>query len=241
MNETASPRLKVAAIGDLHVKEDQVQPWRDVFVEVGREADVLVLAGDLTDLGKPAEARILVDELRHCTVPVVAVLGNHDYECGAEAEVAEIIRGSGVHLLDGQTCEIGGVGFVGAKGFAGGFGRHMLGSFGEPAIKQFVAETVNEAMRLENAMRRVPRGRTMVVLHYAPIAETVSEEPPEIFPFLGSSRLAETIDRFEVSAVVHGHAHRGRYEGRTPGGQRVFNVAAHIEKPTGRPYALIEV
>ncbi len=241
VTEANPPRLRVAAIGDLHVKEDQVQPWRDVFVEVGREADVLVLAGDLTDLGKPVEARILVDELRHCTVPVVAVLGNHDYECGAPEEVAEIIRGAGVHLLDGQSCEIGGVGFVGVKGFAGGFGSRMLGSFGEPAIKQFVAETVNEALRLENAMRRVPQGRTLVVLHYAPVAETVAEEPAEIFPFLGSSRLAETIDRFEVSAVVHGHAHRGRYEGRTPRGQRVFNVAAHIPKPTGKPYALIEV
>lgn len=241
MTEASSPRLRVAAIGDLHVKEDQLQPWREVFAELGRVADVLVLAGDLTDLGKAAEAHLLVNELRHCTVPVVGVLGNHDYECGRAEEVAEIIRGAGVHLLDGQSCEIGGVGFVGVKGFAGGFGSRMLGSFGEPAVKQFVAETVNEAMRLENAMRRLPSGRVIVVLHYAPIAETVADEPSEIFPFLGSSRLAETIDRFKVSAVVHGHAHRGRYEGRTPAGQPVYNVAAPIPKPSGRPYALIEV
>ncbi len=241
VSEGPAKRLRVAAIGDLHVKEDQVQPWRDLFMEVSRAADVLVLAGDLTDLGKPAEARILAEELRHCAVPVVAVLGNHDHECGAPEEVAEIIRGAGVHLLDGQSCEVGGAHFVGVKGFAGGFGSRMLGSFGEPAIKQFVAETVNEALRLENAMRRVPGGRVMVVLHYAPIADTVAEEPSEIFPFLGSSRLAETIDRFKVSAVVHGHAHRGRYEGRTPAGQPVYNVAAHIPKPNGRPYALLEI
>jgi Icc-related predicted phosphoesterase len=171
----------------------------------------------------------------------VAVLGNHDYECGCVDEVARILRQAGVKLLDGTSCEIEGVGFVGVKGFGGGFGRRMLGSFGEPAIKGFVAESVTEAMRLENAMRGVRKGRTVVVLHYAPIAETVEGEPPEIFPFLGSSRLAETIDRFQVSAIVHGHAHRGTYEGRTPGGAPVYNVARHIPKPTGKPYAILEV
>ena len=233
--------LRVAAIGDLHVGRDEGVSWRDLFAEMSREADALVLAGDLTDLGRPEEARLLAEDLRSCTVPVVAVLGNHDYECGQVEEVAEIVRGAGVHLLDGQSCEIGGVGFVGVKGFAGGFGSRMLGSFGEPIIKRFVEETVREALHLENAMRRVRSGRTLVVLHYAPIAETVAEEPPEIFPFLGSSRLAETIDRFKVSAVVHGHAHRGRYEGRTPAGQPVYNVAHHIPKPTGRPYALLQI
>ncbi len=235
------PVLKVAAIGDLHVKDGQAAPCRDLFAEVSREADVLVLAGDLTDLGKPDEARLLAEDLRSCAVAVVAVLGNHDYECGHVEEVSDIIRGAGVHLLDGQSCEIKGMGFVGVKGFAGGFGSRMLGSFGEPAIKPFVAETVNETRRLENAMRRVRSGRVVVMLHYAPVAETVVGEPPEILPFLGSSRMAETIDRFKVSAVVHGHAHRGRYEGRTPAGQPVYNVAAHIPKPTGRPYALLEV
>lgn len=237
----ATPKLRIAAVGDLHIRDSESSPWRDVFVEISREADVLVLAGDLTDLGKPTEARLLVEDLRSCTVPVVAVLGNHDYECGHVEEVSGIIREAGVHLLDGQSCEIGGVGFVGVKGFAGGFGSRMLGSFGEPIIKQFVAETVNEALRLENAMRRVRTGRTVVVLHYAPIAGTVAGEPAEILPFLGCSRIAETIDRFKVNAVVHGHAHRGQYEGRTPAGQPVFNVAAHIPKPGGRPYALIEV
>jgi uncharacterized protein len=234
-------RLKVAAIGDLHVREDEPPTSRALFEEISRTADVLVLAGDLTDLGKPKEAEILAEELRGCTIPVVAVLGNHDYECGAVEEVSEILRQAGVRLLDGQVSEIDGVSFVGVKGFAGGFGRSMLGSFGEPAIKAMVAESVNEAMRLETAMQRVNTERMMVVLHYAPIAATIAGEPPEIFAFLGSSRLAETIDRFQVSAVVHGHAHSGVYEGKTPRGVPVFNVARPVEKPTGRPYALLEV
>jgi Icc-related predicted phosphoesterase len=141
----------------------------------------------------------------------------------------------------GRAIEIEEVGFVGVKGFVGGFGSRMLGSFGEPAIKAMVSESVSEAMRLENAMRQVRAKRTLVVLHYAPIAETVEGEPLEIFPFLGSSRLAETIDRFKVNAVVHGHAHRGSYEGQTPGGAKVYNVAMHVAKPTGRPYALLDI
>ncbi|HYF55990.1 MAG TPA: metallophosphoesterase [Salinarimonas sp.] len=237
----ANGTLRVACIGDIHVKEEHAAPYRDLFGEISREADVLVLAGDLTDLGKVREAEILAEDLRACSVPVVGVLGNHDYECGCVDEVSRILRQAGVKLLDGTSCEIEGVGFVGVKGFGGGFGRRMLGSFGEPAIKGFVAEGLNEAMRLENAMRAVRKGRTLVVLHYAPIPETIEGEPPEIFPFLGSSRLAETIDRFPVTAIVHGHAHRGTYEGRTPGGTPVYNVARHIEKPTGKPYALLEL
>ncbi|MCA0010758.1 metallophosphoesterase [Mesorhizobium sp. B292B1B] len=233
--------LKVAAVGDLHVKEDVQTSYRDLFSEMSREADILVLPGDLTNLGKPREAEILAEDLRACSIPVVGVLGNHDYESGAVEDVAEILRQAGVHLLDGQTTEIEEVGFVGVKGFVGGFGSRMLGSFGEPAIKSMVAESVSEAMRLENAMRQVRAKRTLVILHYAPIVETIAGEPLEIFPFLGSSRLAETIDRFQVSAVVHGHAHRGSYEGRTPGGARVYNVAMHVSKPTGRPYALLEI
>ncbi|MGO4571327.1 metallophosphoesterase family protein [Microvirga sp. 2TAF3] len=237
----AHPPLRVAAMGDLHVREDNVESYRELFGEISREADVLVLTGDLTDLGKPREAELLAQDIKACSIPVVGVLGNHDYECGAPEEVSRILRDAGMRLLDGQSCEIGGVGFVGVKGFAGGFGRRMLGSFGEPAIKQFVSEAMNETLRLENAMRQVRTKRSVVILHYAPIVETIESEPLEIYPFLGSSRLAETIDRFKVTAIVHGHAHRGRYEGRTPGGQPVYNVARHIEKPTGKPYAILEI
>src|SRR5215475_8627348 len=238
---TEHGRMVVACVGDLHVREQRTQSFREMFGEISRAANVLVLCGDLTDMGKPKEAEILAEELRACSVPMVGVLGNHDYESDQADKVAEILRSAGLHLLDGQSCEVDGVGFVGVKGFIGGFGKLMLSSFGETAIKTLVAESQNEAMRLENAMRAVKSERAVVVLHYAPIAGTVEGEPPEIFPFLGSSRLAETIDRFTVNAVVHGHAHRGKYQGRTPGGAPVYNVAFRIEKPTGRPYALLEV
>ena len=234
-------KLKVASLGDLHVSEDKAPGLRDLFGEISKAANVLVLCGDLTDMGKPKEAEMLAEELRACSVPIVGVLGNHDFESDQADKVADILKSAGVHLLDGQSYEVDGVGFVGVKGFIGGFGKRMLSSFGENAIKTLVAESQNEAMRLENAMRAVKSKRAVVVLHYAPIVDTVEGEPLEIFPFLGSSRLAETIDRFTVNAVVHGHAHRGKYEGRTPGGAPVYNVAFHIEKPTGRPYALLEV
>jgi Icc-related predicted phosphoesterase len=235
------PKLRVACIGDLHFSEDQTQSYRELFASVSNDADVLVLCGDLTDTGQPREAELLAGELKACAIPVVGVLGNHDYESGHHEEVRDTMRAAGMHLLDGHSCEINGVAFVGVKGFAGGFGRRMLSSFGEPAMKTFVAETMNEAMRLENAMRTVKNERAVVVLHYAPIAGTAEGEPLEIYPFLGSSRLAETIDRFKVSAVVHGHAHHGCYEGRTPGGAPVYNVAIQIPKPSGKPYALLEV
>lgn len=181
------------------------------------------------------------EDLRACSIPVVGVLGNHDYESDQVEEVEKILKAAGMHLLNGQSYETNGVAFVGVKGFVGGFGRRMLASFGEAVLKTFVAESVKEAMRLENAMRAVGNERAVVVLHYAPIVDTVEGEPLEIFPFLGSSRLSETIDRFKVSAVVHGHAHHGRYEGHTPRGAPVYNVAFSVEKSTGRPYALIKV
>jgi hypothetical protein len=230
-----------ASVGDLHVKEGQPTNLRDMFAEISKKAEALVLCGDLTDTGTPKEAEMLAEELRACAVPVIGVLGNHDHETGHADEVKEILRKAGVTLLDGQSCEVNGVAFVGVKGFAGGFGRRMLSSFGESAIKTFVAEAMSEAMRLENVMRTVKNERAVVVLHYAPVVDTVEGEPLEIYPFLGCSRLAETIDRFKVSAVVHGHAHRGKYEGKTPGGAPVYNVAMQIEKPGGTPYALLSI
>jgi hypothetical protein len=234
-------RIRIAAIGDLHAKEGAPGQHRDLFAEVSRDADVLVLTGDLTDLGKPREAEILAEDLRACSIPVIAVLGNHDYECGAVEHVSAILRDRGVMLLEGQTTEVKGVGFVGVKGFGGGFGRRMLGSFGEPAVKSFVGEATQSAMLLENALRQVRSRRAMVILHYAPVEATVVGEPLEIYPFLGCSRLAETIDRFKVGAVVHGHAHRGTFEGATPAGIPVYNVAYAIEKPTGKPWAIVEL
>ena len=240
MSPTTRPII-VGAIGDLHVVEQHQHPYRALFGEISERADVMVLCGDLTNYGKIPEAEILARDIETSRIPVVAVLGNHDYECGQPEVIIQHLRGAGVTVLDGDAYEVEGVGFAGVMGCPGGFGRFMLSSFGEPAIKQFVAESVSEAMRLENAMRAVRAKRALVVLHYAPVVETVDGEPLEIFPFLGSSRLAEIIDRFPVSAVVHGHAHRGRYEGRTPNGGPVYNVARQIEKPSGKPYALIDL
>jgi uncharacterized protein len=243
MTESSEPSsvLRVAAVGDIHVKEDQVGPLRELFAEASRHADALVLAGDLTDHGRVREAEILAEELRFCNVPVIGVLGNHDYETGHADDIKDILRKAGMHLLDGDTFELNGVGFVGVKGFAGGFGRRMLGAFGEPAIKAFVGESVNEAMLLENALHTLTTERIVVVLHYSPVSGTLEGEPEEIWPFLGSSRLAETIDRFNVSFVVHGHAHHGTYKSQTLTGIPVYNVALPMEKPSGKPFGLITI
>jgi Icc-related predicted phosphoesterase len=235
--------ITLAAIGDLHVTETSHNRYRDLFAEMSDKADVIALAGDLTNFGKVAEAEVLAEDLRGASVPVLAVLGNHDYEAGEADEVIHILQSAGVTILDEQACVLKGVGFAGVKGFVGGFGRGELGAFGEDAVKVFVDESRNEARKLENALRSLRTERCVAILHYAPIAETVQGEPLEIFPFLGSSRLANAIDRFDnVKAVVHGHAHRGSYSGRTPRGVPVFNVAQFVvEEAFGRPYALLEV
>ena len=240
MSEDRKP-LTIAGLGDLHVTEVASHPCRDLLREIAAQADVLALCGDLTNLGTTREAEILAEELITCSIPVIAVLGNHDFESGQPQEVARIVRQAGVLLLEGQVHEIDGVGFAGTKGFAGGFENRLLSPFGEPVIKQFVTEAVNEAARLENNLRALRTERIVVVLHYAPVAGTVEGEPKEIFPFLGNSRLAETIDRFPVAAVLHGHAHQGAHLAKTPRGIPVYNCAHSVKKPDGRAYALIEV
>ena len=235
--------ITLAAIGDLHVTEQSQNRYRELFVEISEKADVLALCGDLTNFGKLTEAEILAEDLRHCSIPMVGVLGNHDYECGVPGEVARILEQAGVTMLGEQATVIHDVGFAGAKGFIGGFGRGELGAFGEDAIKVFVDESREEARKLENGLRSLRTERAVAVLHYAPIPETVEGEPLEIYPFLGSSRLANAVDRFDnVKSVVHGHAHRGAYSGRTPGGVPVFNCAQFVvEAAFGRKYALLEV
>ena len=234
--------LRVAAIGDVHASPSAPGRWKETFAEISRAADVLCLCGDLTNHGNVSEAEALAEDLRSCAVPVLAVLGNHDHHCGAPDEVRRVVRDAGVKFLEDEVHVIDGVGFAGVKGFCGGFDGKMLDAFGEHAIKAFVQETLDETLRLEHALKTLETERTVVVLHYAPVADTVVGEPEAIFPFLGCSRLAETIDRFDgVRAVLHGHAHHGTYEGKTRKGFPVFNVAAHIPKPTGKPYALLEV
>jgi Icc-related predicted phosphoesterase len=234
--------MKVAAIGDLHVTEDSVAPYRPMFDEISGSADVLCLAGDLTNFGKVREAEILAEDIAQCTIPVLGVLGNHDYECGCEEEVAKILHQAGMIILDEQAHEIDGIGFAGVKGFLGGFGRGELAPFGEPMIKDFVTETNNEARKLENALRSLRTEKIVAVLHYSPIAETLVGEPIEIFQYLGSARLADAIDRFDnVAFVVHGHAHHGSYEGHTMRGTPVYNCARFVLSDTiGKPYAIFE-
>jgi Icc-related predicted phosphoesterase len=236
-------KLRVAAIGDLHVMEDSVAPYRELFTEISSTADVLVLCGDLTNFGKTTEAEILAEDIRACSIPVIGVLGNHDYECGQPQNVCAILHEAGMKVLDEQAVEIDGVGFAGVKGFMGGYGRGELAPFGEPIAKAFVQEALDEARKLENQLRTLRTDRSVAVLHYSPTVETLGGEPEAIFQYLGSARLADAIDRFDhVKAVVHGHAHHGTYEGRTPLGTPVYNVAQFVLKPLfGKPYTILEV
>ncbi len=235
--------LRIAAIGDLHVREDSFAPYREMFAEISNNADVVVLCGDLTNFGKSSEAEILAEDIKSCSIPVVGVLGNHDYECGQPEKVCEILHSAGMTILDEQAVEIEGVGFAGVKGFLGGFGRGELAPFGEPLVKAFVDEAMNEARKLENQLRSLRTDRSVAVLHYSPIEQTIEGEPPAIFQYLGSQRLCEPIDRFDhVKAIVHGHAHHGTYEGRTPLGKPVYNVAQFVLTPKfGKPYVVLEV
>jgi Icc-related predicted phosphoesterase len=215
-----------------------------LFSQITESADVLVLCGDLTDYGVAEEARALAREITTTLkIPIVAVLGNHDYESGQQEEIKKILTEAGVVILDGDTTEIHGIGFAGVKGFAGGFGRRALGPWGEDIIKRFVHECLDEALKLESALARLRTDRLIGVLHYAPIQATVEGEPREIFPFLGCSRLEEPLTRYPVSAVFHGHAHHGQPEGRTRTDVPVFNVSMSLMRETfpNRPFRLIDV
>ena len=237
--------LRVAAIGDIHVSRHSQGAFQPLFAHISANADVLVLCGDFTDYGLPDEARILARELTAAVkVPIIAVLGNHDYEAGKHLEIRAILGDAGVNVLDGEATEIGGVGFAGVKGFAGGFGRGALGPWGEQVIKRFVQEAVDEAMKLEAALARLRTERRIALLHYAPIRGTVEGEPPEIFPYLGSGRLEEPINRYRVNLVFHGHAHRGSPEGRTSTGIPVYNVSMPLLariNPDRPPYLIVEL
>ena len=225
--------VRIAALGDIHLGGRGLEPpLQMLFSQVSAHADILALCGDLTDRGDPEEARQMAKALGSVTVPIVAVLGNHDYECGKVSEVTRILCDAGVRVLDGDAQEVLGVGFAGAKGFAGGFGRGALGPWGEPLIKQFVREAVDEALKLETALSRLRTERKVALLHYAPIAATVEGEPREIYPYLGSSRLEEPLSRYPVDVVFHGHAHHGAPQGRTMGDVPVYNVSMMLLQRT---------
>ena len=217
--------VRVAALADLHCMKTSQGAFQTLFARISEVADLLLLPGDLTDYGLPEEASVLAKELTALRIPAAAVLGNHDFESDKATEVRQILTDAGLIVLDGDTCEIQGIGIAGVKGFGGGFGRRALGPWGERGIKQFVHEAVDEALKLEAALARLRTKQIVALLHYSPIQQTVEGEPLEIYPFLGSSRLEEPIGRYPVSLVLHGHAHRGQLEGRTQSGVPVYNVS----------------
>jgi Icc-related predicted phosphoesterase len=244
MNASARRVVRVAAVGDLHFGKQSQGTFQALFTQVSEEADVLLVCGDFTDFGLPDEARGLARDLNAALrIPVVAVLGNHDFHSGRQDEVAAVMREAGIVVLDGDTHEVMGVGFAGVKGFGGGFGARALGPWGEETFKGFVREAVDEALKLESALARLRTPHRIALLHYAPVRATVEGEPLEIYPFLGSSRLEEPINRYQVTAVVHGHAHRGQPRGHTGSGVPVYNVSLPLMMRLSpeRPFLLIEV
>jgi Icc-related predicted phosphoesterase len=235
--------IRIAAVGDIHYAKTAKGKLGDLFVSATSNADVLVLAGDLTEYGSPDEATVLAEDLRtHVRIPVIAVLGNHDFESGKPAEVQSALENVGVTFLDGSGIEINGVGIAGVCGFGGGFDRQMLSAWGEPLIKAFVQESVDHSLRLGKALTNLTTEKKVVVLHYSPVRSTVKGENPEIYPFLGSSHLEATIDHFGASVVFHGHAHNGEPAGKTAGKVPVFNVALPVLLRAGNdPFLLYEV
>lgn len=240
MNEK---ELTIAAVGDIHVGEHNATQMRELFTDISEKADILLLCGDLTNNGNLEEAEILARQLTNCRVPVVAVLGNHDFDKDRQDEITQTLeRDNNVHVLDGDCFIYQDVGFAGIKGFAGGFGTHMLGSFGEQDMKSFVRVGVEEALKLETALSKLETDKKVAVMHYAPIPETIQGEPKEIHAFLGTSRLAEPLNQFKVRAAFHGHAHKGTHKGKTFAGIPVYNVAMPIMQTLNKnqPYALIK-
>jgi uncharacterized protein len=235
--------MRIAATADLHFAPANQTILRDQLDKARDDADVLVIAGDLTNYGQPAEMEPLLNAIVRVRVPTIAVLGNHDYESGQEKELITMMTAAGIKVLDGSAYERDGVGFAGTKGFVGGFGRGVLTAFGEPEIKTFVRASIDEALKLERGLSQLRTPKRVVVLHYSPIAATVTGESPEIFPFMGTSRLAEVIDRHGADLVIHGHAHHGSLEGRTTAGVPVHNVAISLlqAQPTPSVYRLFEV
>lgn len=237
--------IRIAAVGDVHCGRESQGKFQALFASIPERADVLLLCGDLTDYGLPEEARLLARELGPALkIPTLAVLGNHDFESGKAQEVVSILQDAGVKVLDGDAAEVEGVGFAGVKGFAGGFGARTLGPWGEESIKRFVHEAVEEALKLESALAKIRTPRSVALLHYACSESTVQGEPREIFPFLGSSRLEEPINRFKAAAVFHGHAHHGVPEGRTASGAPIYNVSMPLLRrafPDQPPVRIVEI
>ncbi len=237
--------VRIAAVGDIHCRKGNREYLRGLFAHMARAADCILLCGDLVHSGMVEEAAMLADELSHeISIPIAGVLGNHDFELDRQDEIRRMLCDAGVSMLDGDIVELLGIRFAGIKGFGGGFGRYQLGAWGEPAIKHFVRESMDEALKLQSALVKMEGMPCVVLMHYAPIRATCEGEPLEVFPFLGSSHIEETINWFDVTAVFHAHAHNGSPEGRTQKGVTVYNVAMplmHKLHPEHPPYRLVEI
>ncbi len=236
--------VRLAAMADLHYTKNSHGRMKPVFAEIAASADVCLLCGDLVDYGLPEETEILAGELAEMKLPIVAVLGNHEYESGKQDEVARILTGAGVQILDGTAIEVRGIGFAGVKGFCGGFGERSLQPWGEATVKKFVQEAIDEALKLESALAKLRTPHRIALLHYAPIQATVEDEPETIYPFLGSSRMEEPLNRYPVTAAFHGHAHQGRPEARTGANVPVYNVAVKVLRrhyPDRPPFRILEI
>jgi Icc-related predicted phosphoesterase len=236
--DAGTRQIRIAALADTHYDGTSPGGLRDLFAEIDRSADILALCGDLTTHGRADQMRTFVDELVGVHIPIVAVLGNHDYESDAQSEMNAILRDRGVHVLDGDFVVVHDIGFAGTKGFAGGFGRGALAPFGERLIKDFVQAAIDESIKLENALRNLRTETKVVLLHFSPIVDTVLGEPEIIYPFLGSSRLVHPLDTFGASVIFHGHAHHGKPSGATPGGVPVYNVALPLLAENGHRFVI---
>ncbi|HVE93219.1 MAG TPA: metallophosphoesterase [Actinomycetota bacterium] len=234
--------IRLAAVGDVHFGEDSAGTLRPHLKDLSERADVLLLAGDLTHVGRAAEGAVLARELSGLGVPCVAVLGNHDYHLNEQDEIRHLLTECGVRVLEGETCvlDVGGqrLGIAGTKGFGGGFAGACGSDFGEPEMKAFIEHTKLHASRLEQSLRSLDADRRIALLHYSPIEGTLHGERLEIYPFLGSYLLAEAIDRAGADIVFHGHAHAGTEKGVTPGGIPVRNVSQPLIRHAFNLYVL---
>jgi len=231
--------IRIAAAGDLHFGVDSAGQFREHAGDLAEQACALLLAGDLTKRGLPEEAEVLAAEMAELDVPVIAVLGNHDFESNQEDRVREVLESVGITVLEGETkvVELNGtrLGVAGTRGFGGGFAGANATDFGEPEMKAFVRLTRRLAERLEEALADLDADVRVALMHYSPVKDTLRGEPVEIYPFLGSYLLAEAVDHAGADLALHGHAHRGQEQGVTPGGVAVRNVAQHVIR---RPYKL---
>jgi uncharacterized protein len=236
------PVIRVAAAADIHASDSSAERVERAFAELQGEADVVLLAGDLTTSGEPEQAEVLAAACRLLDVPIFAVLGNHDHHAQRTGELEELLGAVGVRFLDRDcaTCEVEEleVGIVGAKGFVGGFPGSALPDFGEPLLRQVYTETSAEAEAIARGLQAIVHcDLRIVLLHYSPVVDTLEGEPPGIHTYLGSERLATPIAENGADLVLHGHAHAGSFEGSI-GDIPVYNVAVHV---TGRNFWIFEL